>query len=88
MSCSELFQEAKELEKEGWGDDYESQSHQVTTVPSVDDLVKWKDKTRAELVKLVIELKNSLKEELKGCSVDNQGISAGTAHSKSRPSSL
>ncbi|KAM3623419.1 uncharacterized protein V6R79_010895 [Siganus canaliculatus] len=64
LTYAELFQEAKELEKEGWGEECESHSHQVTTVPPVDDLTKWKEDTRTELIKLVTELKNVFKEEL------------------------
>lgn len=65
MTCSELFQEAKELEKEGWSDDCEGWSRQVTMMPPADDSTEWKDETKAELVRLVIELGTSMKEELR-----------------------
>lgn len=46
MTCSELFEEAKELEKECWGDDCERQSKQVMTVPQSDDSTQWEDQSR------------------------------------------
>lgn len=67
LTCDELFQEVKELEKEGWNKEVESQSCQVTAAPSVTDLTQWKDQTRAELVQLVSELGDALKDELRKC---------------------
>lgn len=38
--------------------------HKVYTVPPAEPLIKWKDQTRTELLNMVAELKQALKEEI------------------------
>ncbi|KAK1882365.1 Ribosome-releasing factor 2 mitochondrial [Dissostichus eleginoides] len=64
LTFSELLREAKELEREGWAGEGDGLCHEVFTVPPADDLAQWKDQTRAELLNMVTELKQALKDEI------------------------
>lgn len=75
LTITELLQEAKELEREGWGMECEGLSNQVATTPIIDPLSQWKDQTRTELLQLITELGKGLKEEI-------QNLRQATPHSR------